>query len=398
MRHLARGSAGATLLAALSVTPLAVLPAVLLAVLLAVLPAVLSPVAAPGTAVAAPALERAATVEGWRVGTPASVGLRAGALRDGARVARRHGSTCFAVLRNGRLVSESNWQLRRDEPREVFSITKSLTSTLVGIAVRDGDLRLDDRVSRYVPEWRGTESADVTVRHLLSNDSGRFWSLETDYSGLLRARSRTRYAVGLSQQYAPGSAWAYNNAAIQVLEPVLERATGMPVADFARTRLFRPLKMARSSLTVDRAGDAAVFYGLRTTCLDVAKLGALWLGQGRAGGRRILDRGYVRRAVGRSSTAHNAAYGYLWWLNRPGVLRGATDTVDAQGQPLRTTSGQLAAYVPQAVFAALGFGGQVLLVDPTTRTMVVRLGLPAAPGEEAYELGDAATVLDRALR
>ena len=85
------------------------------------------------------------------------------------------------------------------------------------------------------------------MRNLLSNDSGRFWSLQSDYGDLLRARSRTTYAVGLTQQYAPGSAWAYNNAAIQVLEPVLEKATGMRVARFARERLFEPLGMTHTS-------------------------------------------------------------------------------------------------------------------------------------------------------
>ena len=106
----------------------------------------------------------------------------------------------------------------------------------------------------------------------------------------------------------------------------------------------------------------------------------------------------MKRAVGRSSTAHNAAYGYLWWLNRPGVIRGATDAVDVQGQPLQRVTGQLSASVPAEVFAAIGFGGQVLLVDPTTRTMVVRLGLPAQPGAESYGFGRAASVLARALR
>ena len=225
---------------------------------------------------------------------------------------------------------------------------------------------------------------------------------QTDYSELLAARSRTKYAVSLPQQYAPGSAWAYNNAAIQVLEPVLEKATGMPVARFARERLFEPLGMTHSSFITDRADDAAVFYGLRTTCLDIAKLGRLYLDggkvRGKAGGKRILDAAYVRHAVGRSSTVHNAAYGYLWWLNRPGALRGATDPVDAQGQPLHPVTGQLAPSAPVDVFAALGFGGQVLLVDPSTRTMVVRLGLPAQPGAEAYGFTNAARVLTRALR
>ena len=354
-----------------------------------------------GTAVDGPAARPTPgdrVVEGWPVATPARMGLRARAVRRGAAEARRLDSTCFAVLRRGRLVGEWSWRLPREEPREVFSITKSVTSTLVGIAVRDGDLRLDDPVSTYVPQWRGTASESVTVRNLLSNDSGRFWSFRSDYVDLLAARSRTRYAVSLPQQYAPGSAWAYNNAAIQVLEPVLEEATGMPVARFARTRLFEPLGMTRSSFITDRADDAAVFYGLRTTCLDIARLGRLYLDGGKVGGTRILDASYIRRAVGESSTVHNAAYGYLWWLNRPGALRGATDPVDAQGQPLRPVTGQLAPSAPDDVFAALGLGGQVLLVDPSSRTMVVRLGLPAQAGEEAYGFGNAARVLTRALR
>jgi CubicO group peptidase (beta-lactamase class C family) len=349
-------------------------------------------------ATARPAVDRSPTVEGWPVATPSSLGLRGSAIEQGAAEAKRSDSTCFAVLRNGKLAGEWNWQVRRDVPREVFSITKSVTSTLVGIAVRDGDLRLGERVARYVPQWRGTASAAVTVRHLLSNDSGRYWSLQSDYADLLSARSRTRYAIGLPQQYPPGTAWAYNNSAIQVLEAVLEAATGIPVARFARERLFDPLGMTHSTFITDRADDAAVFYGLQTTCLDLARFGSLYLGRGNVDGRRLLDAGYVRRAVGRSSTVHNAAYGYLWWLNRPGLLRGATDPVDAQGQPLRRVTGQLAPAAPEQVYAAVGFGGQVLLVDPTTRTMVIRIGAAAPAGEEAYGFGRAATVLTQAVR
>jgi CubicO group peptidase (beta-lactamase class C family) len=80
----------------------------------------------------------ARTVEGWPVATPARLGLRTRPIERGAARARRLDSTCFAVLRKGRLVGEWSWRLPREEPREVFSITKSVTSTLVGIAVRDG--------------------------------------------------------------------------------------------------------------------------------------------------------------------------------------------------------------------------------------------------------------------
>ena len=66
----------------------------------------------------------------------------------------------------------------------------------------------------------------MTVRNLLSNDSGRFWSPESDYQELLQARDRTSYAVGLDQASPPGTVWAYNNAAIQTLDRVIRNATG----------------------------------------------------------------------------------------------------------------------------------------------------------------------------
>lgn len=370
--------------------------AALAAALLSTLLALGAPPA--GTAAAPPAPPRP-TVDGWPTASPGDLGLRPRRLAALAREAQRADSTCYAVVRRGRLARDWNWGAARTAPREVFSITKSVTSALVGIAVRDGSLRLDDRVSRYVPQWRGTPSSGVTVRHLLSNDSGRAWSLQSDYGDLVQARNRTAYAVGLTQQHEPGSAWAYNNAAIQVLEAVLRRATGTPVDRFAARRLFAPLGMTHTRMVRDASGrSTSVFFGLQTTCLDLARFGTLYLGRGAADGRRILTRDWVRRSVGSSSTVHNAAYGFLWWLNRPGPLRGATDPVDADGQPLAPVTGQLAPGAPASAYAALGLGGQVLLVDPRSRTVVVRLGRPDLSGAAAYGFAAAASVVTTALR
>lgn len=352
-----------------------------------------------GATPAAPASAPQGAVDGWPTASPAALGLRPTRLATLAREARRADSTCYAVVRRGRLARDWNWGTPRTMPREAFSVTKSVTSALVGIAVRDGSLRLGDRVARYVPQWRGTPSSGVTVRNLLSNDSGRYWSIDSDYGALVRARNRTAYAVGLPQQHAPGSAWAYNNAAIQVLEAVLRRATGTPVDRFAARRLFAPLGMTHTRMVRDASGrSTTTFFGLQTTCLDLARLGTLYLGQGAVAGRRILSRGYVRQSVGSPSTPHNAAYGYLWWLNRPGPLRGATDAVDAAGQPVSPVSGQLAPQAPASTYAALGLGGQVLLVDPRSRTVVVRLGRPDLTDRAAYGFADAARVVTEAVR
>lgn len=297
------------------------------------------------------------------------------------------------MVRDGKLVKDWNWDMARLGAREVFSVTKSVTSALVGIAVGDGALGLDDRVSDYIPQWRDTESADVTVRHLLANDSGRFWSEDSDYVQLVRSSRRTAYAVGLDQQHEPGTSWAYNNAAIQVLDAVLAQATGMPTDEFAAERLFGPLGMERTRLTRDASGrGTSVFFGMRTSCLDLARFGQLYLDGGKVDGERILPSEFVRASVGRPSTELNAAYGLLWWLNRRGELRGSTDDLDAAGQPVAHHVGRLAPFAPADIYAALGLGGQVLLVDPGSNTVVVRLGPLRDRGPE-YGFVDAARVV-----
>lgn len=346
----------------------------------------------------APETSQREGVDGWRTASPAAMGFRTARLTRLARQAKRLDSSCYAVVRNGRLVGEWNWGTGRAAPREVFSVTKSVTSALVGIAVRNGSLALDDRVSRYVRAWRGTDSADVTVRQLLANDSGRFWSLESDYVDLGQAGDRTAYAVGLAQQYEPGSAWAYNNAAIQVLDRVLVRATGMSTADLADERLFTPLGMTHSQMTPDSSGRSTnTYFGLQTTCLDLARFAQLYLQRGVVDGTRVLSRAYVDASVGRAATEHTAAYGHLWWLNRPGTLRGVTDAVDEAGQPVSPREGQLVPDAADSMYAAIGLFGQIAMVDRRSRTLVVRLGA-TDEDQESYGLPHAARVVTWALR
>lgn len=339
---------------------------------------------------------RASSVDGWPTTTPRKAGFRPHRLDAVVAEAADFDSTCFAVVREGRLVAERNWDTDRTLPREVFSVTKSILSALVGIAVRDGDLRLGDRVSDYVPAWQGTASADVTVRDLLSNVSGRYWSVDSDYNLLTAARNRTAYAIGLEQQFPRGSVWAYNNAAIQVLDKVLRTATGTRTDRFAAKRLFGPLGMTHTFMTRD-AGDRStnVYFGVQSTCLDLARFAQLYLRRGEVGGVRILAKGYVEASVGRSSSDLNAAYGYLWWVNRHGVLRGPLDAVGEDGQPLEPVTGRLVPEARASLFSAIGLRGQIAMVDPASRTIVVRLGPFQTDG---YGVRHAAQVVTWAAR
>jgi CubicO group peptidase (beta-lactamase class C family) len=331
---------------------------------------------------------------------PAALGFDARALHRLARSAKRKGSTCFAVARRGQVVGSWSWRgTTAETPQEVFSVTKSVTSTLVGMAQADQDLSIADPAATYIPAWRDSASASVTVRNLLANDSGRYWTPVSDYGDLVHAPDRTAYAVGLSQQYAPGSVWAYNNAAIQTLDAVLSNATGQDTAAFAKKRLFKPLGMAHTQLTHDASGNSTdVFFGMQSTCSDLLRFGQLYAQRGRWEGDRLVPTSWVKSAVGASSQSLNAAYGLLWWLNRHGPLRSPLDA-DNPGQPPGVaTIGRLAPGAPANLFAALGFGGQVVLVDPRSQTVVVRLGQPGDAGSRDYTFADAARVVTEALR
>jgi CubicO group peptidase (beta-lactamase class C family) len=334
--------------------------------------------------------------ETWKHVRPRALGFDAQRMEAIARDAEPSRSTCLLVARKGKVVGEWNWGgLEPETPREVFSVTKSITSTLVGIAQADGDLDIDDRAQRYIQEWRGTKSRAVTIRDLLSNVSGRFWDIGTDYGDLPQAEDRTQLAIDLDQLYPPGKVWTYNNAAIQTLDRVVSTATGEETRAFAAERLFGPLGMTHTRMTSDPAGNTNAFFGAQTTCEDLARFGYLFLRHGRWGDDQVVPRSWVKAAVGRPSQDHNAAYGLLWWLNRRGPIIGALAT-DAPGQP-RPPFGQTMPGLPANAFTAQGLGGQMVLVDPGSETVVVRIGEFQASPKDAYSGKDAARFITEAL-
>ena len=124
----------------------------------------------------------------WDKIAPAAVGLDPGRLAAVAATAEKGKSNCLVVVRDAKVAGA--WYFNgttADTTQDIYSATKSITSTLVGIAADDGDLDVDDPASKYITEWKGTASASVTIRDLLSNDSGREWSTTIDYRDLLLA-------------------------------------------------------------------------------------------------------------------------------------------------------------------------------------------------------------------
>jgi CubicO group peptidase (beta-lactamase class C family) len=129
------------------------------------------------------------------------------------------------------------------ESRDIFSVTKSVVSTLIGLAISEGRLRLDERLSQMLPDYAAVMTprlARVTLRQLLTMTAGFRDTLNTDDMGLGTAPDWVRYILK-RQDSTPGEAFHYSNLAVHLLSPILVQATGQSVLAYARTHLFDPL-------------------------------------------------------------------------------------------------------------------------------------------------------------
>lgn len=298
----------------------------------------------------------------------------------------RTGSTCVAVIKDGELVHDAYWHGGTEHRRHrVYSITKSLTSLLVGMAVDDDRLEIEGNASELIDEWRVGPAGAVTVRDLLSMTSGRHWDEGTDRRMIREEADKSAYAVSLPQDDEPGTKWVYDNSAVQALESVLDDVYDTDdVPEIAEDRLLAPLGMRDTVWTRDQAKNALTFSGVESTCLDLARVGHLMLNRGTWDGTRLVSSDYVEQ-VTRPSSRLNAAYGLLWWVNGKGriveVLRQAGYPDDKPAY-----DGQLAPSLPNDAFWAYGYGDQYVAVVPSEGVVAVRLGArPATPDALTFE-------------
>ncbi|MBN1921323.1 MAG: serine hydrolase [Anaerolineae bacterium] len=267
--------------------------------------------------------------------TPEAQGVRSEALHAFVEAAEREGCGLHSLmlLRHGQVIAEGWWApYSAERPHMLFSLSKSFTSTAVGLAIAEGRLTLDDAVPGFFPEdlprRMSARWAEVRVRHLLSMSTGHL----KDTMERIRERRQGNWVKGILEQAprrAPGTHFVYNNGASYMLAAIIHKVTGMNVREYLQPRLFAPLGIAEPTWETCPRGINCGGWGLSLKTEDIARFGQLYLQKGRWNGAQLLPEAWVEAAT--SIQIANGAdpnsdwaqgYGFQFWRCRHGAYRG----------------------------------------------------------------------------
>ena len=234
------------------------------------------------------------------------------------------------VIKDGKVVLERYGLGRKPSERWTsFSVAKSMTSTLIGAAIQDGAIKsLDDPVTAYIPELKGSAYEGVTVRQLVTMTSGVKWNEDyTDMNSDVAKVGLSVLAPGvnpvvsymrrLPREAEPGTKFVYKTAETDLAGILLSNAVHMPMADYLSRKIWAPFGMEQDAIWAeDIAGHERGGCCMSMTLRDYGRIGMFMLGDGMAGGKRVLPAGWVADAT--SAHVKDPPYGYFWWLTKGG--------------------------------------------------------------------------------
>jgi CubicO group peptidase (beta-lactamase class C family) len=240
----------------------------------------------------------------------------------------------FMLVRHGHVVAEGWWgPYDRETPHILYSLSKSFTSTAVGLAVSEGKLSLDDQVLKFFPEDAPAEpSANLKamrIRDLLRMSSGNQIEAPIRAGDPGKGDRWTKIFLAQPVPFKPGSHFLYNSPATYMLSAIVQKVTGMTVLDYLRPRLFEPLGFKDPKWVTSPQGISAGAYGLSVRTEEIARFGQLYLQKGVWNGKQLIPASWVEQATS-LQTANGSApasdwdqgYGYQFWRSRHNTFRG----------------------------------------------------------------------------
>ncbi|TCZ68606.1 class C beta-lactamase-related serine hydrolase [Paenibacillus albiflavus] len=266
---------------------------------------------------------------------PEQLGIRSSAIAAWVEGVERSGQELhsFMLLRKGAVAAEGWWAPYEPEQAHMaFSLSKSFTSTAVGMAIEEGLLALDDRVlsffSEKIDEAVEQRYSTLTVRHLLTMSSGHG---EDPKKIMLAAEDGDWVQAFLHTEpiVEPGVRFLYSSGVSYMLSAIMQTVTGQTLLDYLEPRLFQPLGIERPYWESCPMGRNAGGWGLRLKTEDIAKFGQLYLQRGRWKGVQLVPEAWVAEATAKQISNENGGppdwsegYGYQFWRCRHGAYRG----------------------------------------------------------------------------
>jgi CubicO group peptidase (beta-lactamase class C family) len=233
------------------------------------------------------------------------------------------------IVRHGKIVAEGWWApYAAAEPHMMYSLSKSFTSTAVGLAVAEGKLQVNDPVLKFFPDEAPAEpSANLRamrVRDLLTMSAGHHDEDIRDFP-YNSDESVVKAFLAKPVAHKPGTFFVYNTPASYMLSAIVQKVTGQPVLDYLGPRLFQPLGIENPTWDASKQGVSMGGFGLSVRTEDIARFGQLYLQKGEWQGKQLVPASWVETATARhmsngSSPASDweQGYGYQFWRSRHG--------------------------------------------------------------------------------
>jgi len=272
------------------------------------------------------------------------------------------GSSAFVIIKNDSLIHEQYWDgYGEDSYSNSFSMAKTFVGILIGIAIDEGKIEsVDQPVGDFLPEFKAGENAKLTIKHLLTMSSGI--DFDEDYVNPFAYPAAAYYGTDLkkltdkySVKQEPGKVFKYLSGNTVLLGFILEKVTGKKVSEYASKKLWVPLGAKNSAYwSLDHEnGMEKVYCCFNSNAPDFARIGELFLDNGKVNGKQIVSSEYVKSATKTADLLdgngkQNQKYGYAWWI--------------------------IPDYKGHHIFYARGILGQYILCIPDKKMVVVRLG------------------------
>ena len=268
--------------------------------------------------------------------TPETQGISSSSIRNFLAAAEKSGQEFhgFMVVRHGHVVSEGWWSPFAPALKHtLYSLSKSFTSTAIGMCVADGKLTIEDPVLKFFPEDAPAEVSErlaaIKIKHLLTMNNGH----DGRPMDAMQADPEGKWVKAYLAQpipFEPGTHFFYNTGSSYMLSAIVQKLTGETTFDFLTERLFKPLGIEGADWEVSPEGVNTGGYGLRIRTEDIAKLGQLYLQKGQWNGEQLIPAEWVEAATKKQTTSQDndsdwgQGYGYQFWRCKPepGFYRG----------------------------------------------------------------------------